>query len=109
MTDTFNFPYKQAHIASVEFNTMVDETFTGVEQRRDIWTSPRKSWILEFEKDKVNRDALITFFVHQKGRKNSFNWIWDSNKGGDGQTYLVRFGSDKLDLNVSSPHFLIQV
>ena len=100
MTDAFNFPYKQAHISSVEFNTIVDETFTGKEQRRDVWTNPRKSWVLDFEKNKVDRDLLITFFTNQKGRKNAFNWVWDSSKGGDGQTYLVRFDSDMLDFSV---------
>jgi len=100
MTDTFNFPYKQAHIAAVEFNTIVDETFTGKEQRRDLWTTPRKKWILDFEKNKVDRDSLITFFTNQKGRKNAFNWTWDSAKGGDGTQYLVRFDTDQLDFSV---------
>lgn len=100
MTDTFNFPYKQAHLTSVEFNTIVDETFTGKEQRRDVWTNPRKSWSLDFEKNKVDRDSLMTFFINQKGRKTAFNWTWDSAKGGDGTQYLVRFDSDTLDLNV---------
>ena len=100
MTQNFNFPYKQAHISAVEFNTLVDETFSGKEQRRDVWTTPRKKWSLEFEKNKTDRDALIAFFVARKGRKEAFNFTWDSNKGGDGETYLVRFGSDQLDFSV---------
>lgn len=100
MTDTFNFPYKQAHVSSVEFNTLVDETFTGGEQRRDVWSSPRHMWQLDFEKNQVDRTALTTFFVNQRGRKTAFNWTWDSSKGGDGATYLVRFDTDKLDFNI---------
>ena len=100
MTDTFNFPYKQAHVASVEFNTIIDGTFTGGEQRRDIWTNPRKSWILDFEKDQTDWNALMTFFINERGRKNAFYWTWDSTKGGDGVQYLVKFDTDKLDLSV---------
>lgn len=100
MTDTFNFTYKQAHVSSVEFNTIVDETFTGGEQRRDLWSSPRYKWTLAFEKSQVDRASLVAFFVNQKGKKNAFNWVWDSAKGGDGNTYLVRFDTDQLDLNI---------
>lgn len=100
MTDTFNFKYKQAHVSSVAFNTIVDETFTGGEQRRDLWSTPRHKWTLDFEKNQVDRASLVTFFTNQKGRKNAFNWVWDSSKGGDGNTYLVRFDTDQLDLNV---------
>jgi len=100
MTDTFNFNYKQAHVSSVGFNTIVDETFTGGEQRRDLWTNPRYKWTLDFEKTQVDTASLMAFFITQKGRKTAFNWTWDSSKGGDGNTYLVRFDSDVLDLNI---------
>ena len=100
MTNTFNFPYKQAHVSGAEFKTIVDETFTGGEQRRDLWSTPRYKWKLDFEKNQVDRAAFLTFFINQKGRKNAFNWVWESNKGGDGNTYLVRFDIDELDFNV---------
>lgn len=100
MTDTFNFPYKQAHVSSVEFNTIIDGTFTGGEQRRDAWSNPRYQWQLDFEKNQIDRQAFMTFFINQKGKKNAFNWTWDASKGGDGNTYLVRFDTDKLDFNV---------
>ena len=100
MTDTFNFVYKRAYTASVQFNTIVDEKFTGKEQRRDVWTNPRRKWILEFEKNKVDRESLVTFFIAQKGRKKTFNWTWGTDKGGDGQTYLVRFDTDELQLDI---------
>lgn len=100
MTDTFNFNYNKAYTASVQFNTLVDEKFTGKEQRRDSWTNPRRKWNLEFEKNQVDREALVNFFIAQKGRKNAFNWTWDADKGGDGQTYLVRFDTDELQLDI---------
>ncbi len=31
--ETFNFNYNRAYTASVEFNTLVDEKFTGKEQQ----------------------------------------------------------------------------
>lgn len=100
MTDTFSFNYKQAHVSGVQFNTIVDETFTGGEQRRDSWSNPRYSWTLDFEKSQVDRQALVDFFVAQKGRKNAFLWTWDASKGGNGNQYLVRFDTDQLNLNI---------
>jgi len=100
MTDTFNFNYNRAYTASVQFATIVDEKFTGKEQRRDAWTNPRRKWILEFEKNKVDRESLVNFFIAQKGRKKVFNWTWATDKGGDGQTYLVRFDTDELQLDI---------
>lgn len=100
MVDTFNYPYKQAHVNSIQYKTIVDETFTGKEQRRDTWTNPRMSWVLDFEKNPANTAAVATFFKNQKGRKTAFNWTWDSDKGGDGNTYLVRFASDVLNFSI---------
>lgn len=98
---TFNdFDYKRAYVSSVQFNTIVDETFTGGEQRRDLWSTPRRKWTLDFEKDQVDREALVNFFITQKGRKNTFSWIWATDKGGDGQSHTVRFDSDQLDFSV---------
>ena len=45
-------------------------------------------------------EGVATFFKTQKGRKTAFNWVWDSSKGGDGETYLVRFASDVLNFNI---------
>jgi hypothetical protein len=96
----FNFNYNRAYSAAVEFNTIVDEKFTGREQRRDVWENPRRTWILEMDKNKIDREALVEFFVARKGRKEAFNWLWSAEKGGDGQTHKVRFGADKLELNI---------
>lgn len=99
MTD-FNFDYNKAYTTSIEFNTIVDEKFTGKEQRRDVWTNPRRKWVLEMDKNKIDRESLVNFFVSKRGRKQTFNWTWDADKGGDDQTYKVRFGADKLELNI---------
>lgn len=96
----FNFNYNKAHTACVEFKTIVDEATSGKEQRRDMWSAPQRKWQLEFDKNKIDREALVAFFIQQKGRKKTFQWIWEVDKGGDGNTYLVRFASDKLELNI---------
>lgn len=98
--ELFNFEYNRAFTSSVEFNTIVDEKFTGKEQRRDVWTNPRRKWVLEFDKNKVDREEFVNFFMARKGRKEAFNWVWNTDRGGDGQEYYVRFGADKLELNI---------
>jgi len=99
-TDVFNFNYNRAYTASVEFKTIVDEATSGKEQRRDMWTKPQRRWMLECDKNKVDREELVNFFIAQKGQKKAFNWNWAADKGGDGQTYKVRFAVDKLELNI---------
>jgi len=100
MTDTFNFPYKKAYSSFVEFNTIIDEKFTGSEQRRNAWTNPRRKWNIELELNKINRESLVNFFIAQKGKFKAFNFVWQTDKGGDGETYLVRFDTDELNLNI---------
>ncbi len=100
MTDTFNFPYKKAYSSFVEFKTLVDEKFSGREQRRNQWSNPRRKWQIELDLNKINREELVSFFIAQKGKFRSFYFKWEINKGGDGQTYLVRFDTDEINFNV---------
>ena len=100
MTDTFNFDYNKAYTASVEFKTIVDEATSGKEQRRDMWSYPQRRWMLEMDKNKVDREALVSFFMAQNGRKKTFLWTWIADKGGDDNEYKVRFSADKLELNI---------
>lgn len=91
-----------AYSATTEFKTVIDEHFSGNEQRRDQWTTPRRSWVLEFAKTPDNFRQIDAFFVRQKGRKRAFRWTWfrtvdGMDTGGDGNTYTVRFDTDKLD------------
>lgn len=98
--DTFSYPYKRAHAGSIEFKTDIDGEYSAHEQRNALWTNPRRSWVLEFEKAPAAFAAIGGFFIAQKGRLKAFQWTWTADKGGDGQTYTVRFGVDKLDFNV---------
>lgn len=99
MTATFSYNYKRAFKTSTEFKTMIDEYFSGSEQRRNQWSTPQRSWVLEFEKNSTDWNAIMDFFEARKGKYEAFNWEWATDKGGDGQTYLVRFDTDKLDID----------
>lgn len=105
MTATFNYQYKRSYQISSIWNTVVDEVYSGGEQRRNLWTNSRKKWVLEFDKNSTDTNALMTFFNARKGRYEDFNWTWQSthpitgeNMGGDGNTYTVRFDHDELSL-----------
>jgi len=104
MVETFNFQYQKAYKVSSQWNTAIDEAFSGNEQRRNLWTNPRKKWVLEFSKNKVQTGAILDFFDARKGSYESFNWVWQAthpktgaDMGGDGNTYRVRFQEDSLD------------
>lgn len=95
----------KTYTASIEFKTIVDDHFTGNEQRRDQWSTPRRGWILEFEKSPDVARVMEKFFIRQKGRKRAFHWTWKENvdgfdTGGDDVTYTVRFDTDKIDFNI---------
>lgn len=40
----------QVYSYTLSYNTLVDEKWTGNEQRRQQWTYPRRKWTLEFRK-----------------------------------------------------------
>lgn len=103
MTATFDFTYKRAYKVSSRWNTIVDDVFSGKEQRRNLWTNSRKKWILEFDKNHTDFNSILAFFDARKGRYEAFNWEWknvhpitNEEIGGDGETYLVRFDTDEL-------------
>ncbi len=104
MSETFNFQYKRAYQVSSQWHTIVDEVYSGGEQRRNMWTNPRKKWTLEFDKNSTDTNAIMAFFNARKGRYEAFNWVWQAthpitgeNLGGDGTTYSVRFDDDSLN------------
>ena len=87
------------------FNTDVDKTYSGGEQRKNLWTVPRRKWVLEFAKNETNTNAIIDFFIARKGKFEAFSWVWASTHsttgedlGGDGNTYTVRFDTDNLNI-----------
>ena len=104
MTATFNYQYNRAYQASSSWNTIVDEVYSGGEQRRNLWTNPRRKWVLEFSKDNTDSNAIMAFFNARKGKYEAFYWTWQATHpvtgeamGGDGQQYTVRFDADELN------------
>lgn len=97
--DNFDFFYKTDYKFSRIFNNLIDKVFTSQNNRRALWNIPKKSWTLSFEKDPETRKLIENFFIAKRGQFRSFLWTWDTSKGGDGQTYTVRFDTDKLDID----------
>lgn len=98
--DNFDFYYKAQYDATTKFNTLIDEAITANQSVRTLWTTPLKSWELEFEKNQENREKIEAFFISKRGKFKSFQWTWAADKGGDGAEYTVRFDTDKLDLDI---------
>lgn len=95
--DTFNIKYNRAYQSSIQFKTQITNEYMGNEQRNSLWTNPLSSWTLQFEKTPEAFNQLKAFFIAQKGKYRAFYWKWEVNRGGDGQTYKVRFDTDTLD------------
>lgn len=86
---------------TLEFSTLLDKVLTAANFRRKYLDTPKKSWTLSFKKNAENRKLLEDFFIAKKGKFRAFQWTWDSDKGGDGQTYTVRIDTDSLQSDIS--------
>lgn len=98
----FDFYHKAKSEFAIEFYTLADKIFTAQNEKMSCWDSPKKSWVLTFEKNDKNRKLLENFFVAKRGRFHSFNWTWTKQSGGDGKTYTVRFDSDVLNSDIDT-------
>lgn len=78
----------------------MDSAFTAANNMKVWWDKPKKSWTLKFDKDPATRKKLEEFFIAKRGRFRSFDWTWETSRGGDGKTYHVRFDSDSLQLDL---------
>lgn len=91
---------------SLEYKTLIDEKFTGNEQRRDVWSQPRRTWSLEFQKDATLGRKLEDFFKAHLGRRTAFRFKWvkensdGEDMGGDDNWYYVRFNTDKYSTQI---------
>lgn len=97
--DTFNVTYVRAHVAADEFKTLVDGEYTAHEQRMQLWTNPRRSWNLDFQKTPETFAAVRAFFITQKGKYKAFKWNYE------GEEITVRFDTDKLEYSVDVNKF----
>lgn len=96
----------QIYSYTLSYNTLVDEKWSGNEQRRSKWTNPRRKWALEFQKSPSDGRKFEEFFKLVKGKFSTFKFKWSStysdglDMGGDGKWYTVRFDSDDLKIEV---------
>lgn len=96
----------QVYSYSISYKTLIDEKFTGNEQRRDVWSHPRRTWTLEFQKTPELGRKLENFFKDCLGRRNAFRFKWvkenadGEDMGGDNEWYYVRFNTDTLTTEI---------
>ena len=96
----FDIPYKTAYSTSIEFKTQINEKMKGREQRYPVWTYPKRTFTLSFDKNFSGRNKLEEFFINMMGQAGKFEFIWEKSKGGNGQTYLCTFDSDSFNQNI---------
>ncbi len=98
----------QLYSYTLEFNTLVDEKWTGNEQRRAQWSEPRRTWTLKFQKTPAGGRKLEEFFKQVKGKYRAFKFKWariyaddGTDNGGDDNWYYVRFDSDSIQFTMN--------
>lgn len=96
----FNFWHSAQCNYSIEYKTILDSIFSAQNNKKTYWNSPKRKWTLTFEKNAKIRKQLEDFFIAKRGRFRAFNWTWDKERGGDGNTYSVRFDTDILNSEV---------
>ena len=97
----FNLPYNEVYSTTIEFNTEIKEKVHGHEQRYPIWTYPKRTFNLTFEKNKKSRQILEDFFIDVMGQAGKFWFTWAEEKGGNGKTYLCNFDTDRFKQNLA--------
>lgn len=96
----FDFWHSAECNFSLEYKTITDKIFSFRNDRNTYWNKPKRKWTLRFQKNNNIRKEIEKFFIAKRGRFRSFEWTWAKDRGGDGQTYTVRFDTDKLDVSV---------
>jgi len=106
---TFDVPWVAASRFSLRYNTDIDAEYTAHEQRNALWTNPQYKFSVLVPRNSTNFAALIAFFKARKARWGSFNFVWSTDKGGDGQTYLVRLDhpNDELEFLQDDKHWIV--
>ncbi|MBQ2643972.1 hypothetical protein IJG14_00185 [bacterium] len=101
----FNFWHSASCDFSISYNILSDKIFSYRYEKKNYWQNPKRKWTLHFQKNKAVRENIENFFIAKRGKFKSFLWTWDSDKGGDGNTYNVRFDNDSLNLAVDDYGF----
>ena len=100
MYQTLDIGYNSVYSTKIEFNTQINEKMKGHEQRYPVWTYPKRTFTLSFEKNQSGRAALESFFEQAAGAAGKFYFKWDKEKGGNDEIYLCTFDADSLEQTV---------
>lgn len=101
----FDFWHSAETSFSVAYTTIKDKIFTSHYQNKTYLDYPKRRWILKFQKNAETRKLIENFFISKRGKFRSFQWKWDKDKGGDNNTYNVRFDTDELNLDINDYGF----
>ncbi|MGN0015686.1 MAG: hypothetical protein ACI37T_09745 [Candidatus Gastranaerophilaceae bacterium] len=96
----FNIPYQDCYSSEIEFKTQINEKHTGKEQRYPVWTYPKRTFSLKFDKNFPDRKQLEDFYIEVSGASGKFNFVWEKSKGGNGKTYLCSFDDETFKQNI---------
>lgn len=96
----FNIPYQDCYSSEIEFKTQINEKHTGREQRYPVWTYPKRTFSLKFDKNFSGRKQLEDFYIEVSGASGKFNFVWEESKGGNGKTYLCSFDDETFKQNI---------
>lgn len=96
----FDINYQEAYTSAIEFNTQINEKMKGREQRYPIWTYPKRTFTLKFDKSFKERQKLEEFFISVQGQAGKFLFKWEREKGGNNKQYLCTFNSDSFKQNI---------
>lgn len=101
----FDIPYKEVYTTSIQFNTQINEKMKGYEQRYPVWTYPKRTFTLKLDKNFKGRKELEDFFISVMGAAGKFEFVWSTEKGGNGKTYLCNFDNDSFKQNLKDYGF----
>ena len=96
----FDVDYKSAYTTTIEFKTQINEKHFGKEQRYPVWTYPKRTFSLNFDKSFEGRKKLEDFYQQTKGGTEKFLFSWAKDKGGNGKQYLCTLDDDSFKQNL---------
>ena len=103
---TFNIPYKDVYTSEISFNTQINEMQQGQEQRYPVWTYPKRTFTLKFDKSFEGRQTLEAFYIDVMANYGGrFNFVWETSKGGNGNTYLCWIDGDSFQQSIKDLGF----
>lgn len=102
----FNIPYQRAYTSKIDFTTQINEMQLGQEQRYPVWTYPKRTFTLKFDKNASGRQELEDFYVDcLTNHGGQFEFTWASDKGGNDKTYICWMDTETLEMTIKDYGF----